>query len=191
MNNMDSDDKQLYELIAYSSSVQISFRHREFFNNGHIKSIFTNSGLLNKFQELLLKIEDNVTPEYEDGTVLRNMLELIVLKWQSIFKLNSKGVRKFLNRYEHEYNISLPNEYDEWLQHCNYYQHLPCTADRSNLENYYKSKGLSYQNAQKKVSDVIKVTLLILEGFLNICYRSQGPKPSNLPPKYIFSYIGI
>ena len=68
MSNMAADENKLYDLIANSLNVQIGFRHKDFFGNNHIVSIFTNTGLLNKFQNLLIKIARNEKPEYEDGT---------------------------------------------------------------------------------------------------------------------------
>ena len=188
MNNMASDEKQLYDLIADSLNVQISFRHRDFFDNRHVESIFANTDLLNKFQRLLFKVENNVKPEYEDGTVLRNMLELIVLKWQSRFKLDSKDVRNFLNNKKSEFVPSFPWQYEDWLNAFNQFNHLPVWSDRGMLIKWYINNGDDPSDAKKKADKTIQCSFFLLEGIMTSCYRSQNTPPG-LPPKYIFSYI--
>ena len=173
MNNMAEDEKKLYNLIANSLDCQICFKYKVFFDNKHIENIFANTNLLNKFQELLVKIERNEKPEYEDGTVLRNMLEIIIWKKWS-FK-----VRGFLNNHR-SYNCDKPDIFDQWLKSTQCYRHVPTANDRDNLKRDYKD--------DKKVDDIINCTTVIIEGILNICYRT-AQKTFSDPPKYIFSYI--
>jgi len=179
MSNMAKDERQLYNLIANSLNVQIGFRHKDFFGNNHIVSIFTNTGLLNKFQNLLIKIERNEKPEYEDGTVLRNMIEIIVA---DISKNEEITVREYLNHAD-AYSALFKRKHTAQ----NYKNIIAySTVDENNVKKFLRTK-LSGDKLEQEVQYVLQYATAWRLGNLSEFYK--GDIPEGCPPKYIFSGI--
>ena len=196
----DDDETKLYDLIKNSLELQICFRHKVIFGSQKIMSIFKDSGLLDSFKQLLIKIERNESFQPQDGTVLRNMLELILEKWKSQFCLDEATIRSVLNNSYNCWAKKHQLTYDYWLKAYGHCGHLPYSGDHATLVTYFISERQKCTDPKKLkilplpkdlAVDVIEFSSFVLEGMLNYCYRGKNTNssPTNLPPKYVFAYV--
>lgn len=193
----DDDEKKLYETIANSLSVQISFKYREIFNNEKVKDIF--GPYINDFIKMLAERYKNgqVAFERKNGIVLRNMIEAVVAYiGEKYFKDSDLRCRDLLNN-KAKYNIKFDKKLNPKLvkHYFNYVEQngIPTDTDQSKVENFLSNIDY-YQTNKNKICDDAKNIISISQSLAISCILNKLQKLyeaniSKLPPKYIFSYI--
>lgn len=195
----DSDGyKKLEEKLRDSHGAKVRFLYREIFNNEKVKNVF--GSYIEQFISVLAKrykYGSNATYTKGDGILLRNMIEMGIPQIVPE-EYSKKTIRKFLNCANAKYNTKpkdyAPTEEEKklhniWIKMLNESVKIGeknslLWTDKKDLENRF---GKIEKKGEICLDNVINYDTARFLTALNLLYF--GEPPSDLPPKYIFSYI--